>query len=49
MTIKIALVKLLTSFEFEKGSRTLDPMKISVKSFVLSPNNEELFLKVKKL
>lgn len=49
MAVKISIVKLLTSFEFDKSRRTLIPMKYSPKSFVMSPENEELFLKVKKL
>lgn len=49
MVTKIALVKLLTKFEFEKCQKTLVPMKYSVKSFVLAPENEEIFLNVKAI
>ncbi|CRL05219.1 CLUMA_CG018250, isoform A [Clunio marinus] len=45
MVTKIALVKLMTEFEFDKSFRTPIPMKFSVKSLVLSPENEDLFLK----
>lgn len=48
MQTKIALVKLVRDFTFEKSHRTLDPMKYSVKNFVLAPANDELFLKVTK-
>lgn len=48
MTTKLALVKLLREFEFGKCDKTLIPMKYSVKSLVLSPDNEELFLRCKR-
>lgn len=47
MTTKIALVKLLTEFNFDRSAKTLIPMKYSAKSLVLSPDNEELFLSVR--
>lgn len=49
MVTKIALVKLLTEFEFDKSPKTSIPLKYSIKAFVLSPENEELFLTVKKI
>jgi hypothetical protein len=49
MVTKIALVKLIEEFEFGKSLKTLIPMKYSVKSLVLSPDNEELFLNVKPI
>lgn len=48
MVTKVALVKLLTEFTFDKSPKTLIPMKYSIKSLVLAPDNEEMFLKVKK-
>lgn len=48
MVTKIALIKLLTEFEFDKNDKTIIPMKFSVKSFFLAPENEELFLNIKK-
>lgn len=49
ISIKIALVKLLSQFEFDKSQKTLIPMKYSNKCLVLSPDNEELYLKVKRI
>lgn len=49
MVTKLALAKLLTEFKFDKSHKTLDPMKYSVKSFILSPDKEEIFLKVDKI
>lgn len=46
MTTKLALIKLLKEFEFDKFEKTLIPMKYSVKSLVLAPHNDELFLRV---
>lgn len=48
MQTKIALVKLIQKFTFEKSLKTLDPMEYSVQNFVLAPKNDELFLKVTK-
>lgn len=48
MTSKLALIKLLKEFEFDIFEKTLFPMKYSVKSLVLAPHNDELFLRVQK-
>lgn len=48
MTTKLALIKLIREFEFDKSDKTLIPMKFSVKSLILAPNDEELFLQVTK-
>lgn len=48
MTTKLALIKLMREFEFEKSEKTLIPMKFSVKSVILSPDNDQLFLRVRK-
>jgi cytochrome P450 family 6 len=49
MQTKIAIVKLLKEFKFEKCDETLDPMMYSVNNFVLAPKNDEPFLKLTKL
>lgn len=48
MTTKLALIKLIREFEFDKCEKTLIAMKFSVKSLVLATKNEELFLRVTK-
>jgi hypothetical protein len=49
MQTKIALVKLLEKFNFDKSHQTLEKMEFSVKNFVLAPKNDELYLKVSRL
>lgn len=46
MTTKLALIKLLREFEFDKCEKTLIPMKFSIHTLILAPNNDEMFLRV---
>lgn len=48
MAVKIAIIKLLMKYNFDQSSKPLIPMKYSVKSLILSPDNDELFLKVER-
>lgn len=49
MTVKIALVKLIREFELLPSAKTPIPMRLSKRSMILSPENDEMNLLITKV